>query len=462
MYKKKTIGRWTFMSQRQRMSPFPNYMSMEAVSSTMKRFIGKCLDSVLLIFQGNIMYGFVESKSSTDVGRYVADQVHKNTTLYDTLVKLEKIYGSALVKFTKWAHAVVNNKITQKQLYSLVCEYEKLYNKVYAVYGSIWSMEDHLSGDLYNIIEKYEKDPERISDALNVLTKQTDAMVSSLERREMLILGKKVLSHARWARIVHQKDILLVQRVLPLKKLISAHVKKYFWITRDYEDPVLTFKDVVEKLSHFTYAKAKKEYLMLAGRFKEDKKKMREYTRRYPFTKMELKLFSAMRDAAYLKELRKSYVSESLHYFDKILAEIGRRLGLSIKQVRFMRREDLKSALLNGEDLTSELNARMKLSAWITKSRKGTKVFIGTVAQKLYTRLCTIDKNATILTGMVASPGKARGKVKIVLNPDECDKVKKGDIIVSIQVVPSFSSAILRAAGIICDGGHGITSHPAT
>ena len=49
-----------------------------------------------------------------------------------------------------------------------------------------------------------------------------------------------------------------------------------------------------------------------------------------------------------------------------------------------------------------------------------------------------------------------------MLNPDECTKVEKGDIIVSIQVVPSFSTAIIKSAGIICDGGHGITSHPAT
>ena len=68
----------------------------------------------------------------------------------------------------------------------------------------------------------------------------------------------------------------------------------------------------------------------------------------------------------------------------------------------------------------------------------------------------------TEFSGMAVSPGKAQGPVKIVMNPDECSKVEKGDVIVSVQVVPSFSTAIIKASAIVCDGGHGITSHPAT
>ncbi|MDP2933447.1 MAG: PEP-utilizing enzyme, partial [bacterium] len=156
----------------------------------------------------------------------------------------------------------------------------------------------------------------------------------------------------------------------------------------------------------------------------------------------------------------KRYVSESLFYFDPVLMEIGRRSGLSLKQVRFLRTKDVKDILLQKKDFTDETNNRIKLSAWVTKD-VDTEVYTRKTAQDMYKTLVVFDKNAREFQGMPVSPGIARGPVRIIMNPDEINKVKKGDIIVSVQVVPSFSPAIHRAAGLICDGGHGITTHPA-
>jgi phosphohistidine swiveling domain-containing protein len=168
-----------------------------------------------------------------------------------------------------------------------------------------------------------------------------------------------------------------------------------------------------------------------------------------------------MRDMAHLKELRKRYVSESLYYFDKVLIEIGKRLFMSIKQVRFMTTDDLKKSLIVGQDISEEINQRMKQSVWYFSGMK-MDIIIGKKAENLFNKFNKPAKNLKEFTGMAVSPGIAKGPVKIVMNPDELDKVKKGDIIVSVQVVPSFSTAIIKSAGIICDGGHGATSHPAT
>lgn len=168
-----------------------------------------------------------------------------------------------------------------------------------------------------------------------------------------------------------------------------------------------------------------------------------------------------MRDTAYLKELRKTYVSASLYYFDKVLEEIGRRSYLSIKQVRFMCTADAKEILLGDKDLYLELNQRMKLSLWLS-NRTGTKIVIGKPARKLFDLFCGVSRNKKEFFGLPACPGKATGRVRIIMNPDECGKVRKGEIIVTAQVVPSFSTAIIKSAGLVCDGGYGITSHPAT
>lgn len=67
---------------------------------------------------------------------------------------------------------------------------------------------------------------------------------------------------------------------------------------------------------------------------------------------------------------------------------------------------------------------------------------------------------AVLLGGLGASPGIASGKVKVVTNLDELDKVNEGDILVSPMTTPDMVPAMERAAGIITDEG-GLTCHAA-
>jgi pyruvate,water dikinase len=89
-------------------------------------------------------------------------------------------------------------------------------------------------------------------------------------------------------------------------------------------------------------------------------------------------------------------------------------------------------------------------------------VVTGKDAADFRDQYCAVSKDAKEFTGTPVSPGVGKGRVKIVMNPDECGKVEKGDVIVTVQAVPSFSSAIIKCSALVCDGGTGITSHPAT
>ncbi len=67
----------------------------------------------------------------------------------------------------------------------------------------------------------------------------------------------------------------------------------------------------------------------------------------------------------------------------------------------------------------------------------------------------------TIITkGLGASPGMASGKVKIIRNTDELDKILLGDILVTVMTTPDMVPAMKRANGIITDEG-GVTCHAA-
>lgn len=81
--------------------------------------------------------------------------------------------------------------------------------------------------------------------------------------------------------------------------------------------------------------------------------------------------------------------------------------------------------------------------------------------KKVYQGIGKHEKmNDIFVEGTICYPGRVVGKVKIVKNLSDCDKVKKGDILVANMTTPNFISAMERAAGFITDQG-GITCHAA-
>ncbi len=64
------------------------------------------------------------------------------------------------------------------------------------------------------------------------------------------------------------------------------------------------------------------------------------------------------------------------------------------------------------------------------------------------------------LKGQSAFNGKVKGKVKIVLNIKDLNKIKKGDILVTAMTMPNYLPAMYKAAAFVTDEG-GITCHAA-
>lgn len=69
-----------------------------------------------------------------------------------------------------------------------------------------------------------------------------------------------------------------------------------------------------------------------------------------------------------------------------------------------------------------------------------------------------VEEKKIILKGLGASPGLASGKVKIIRDIDELDKIQTGDILVTVMTTPDMVPAMRRASGILTDEG-GVTCH---
>lgn len=69
-------------------------------------------------------------------------------------------------------------------------------------------------------------------------------------------------------------------------------------------------------------------------------------------------------------------------------------------------------------------------------------------------------KQKIILKGIGASAGIAKGEAKIILDPSQYDKMKKGDILVTVMTNPFFVPIMNKTKGIITDVG-GLICHAA-
>lgn len=458
--------KWFQLSQRQRLSPFPNYISMESICHDMKKVIGYAYQQVVTIFRKNVTHVYIDKDDHAKVGRAISKKVIARPDIFIALSKKQKEFARSFYRFLK-----KNNnpnqlkKISDNKLASLHEEYERRYRQVYSYYFPILAIEIYFFEYLRDYLNSKEKDTVKATRYLGIFITERKAMVNRQEKVAALKLGQRIKRNKKWLRYFRssnpEKTIELVKDDKILFKLIKSHEKKFFWITRDYDDPILTFKDFITRFKKHLQGNPTKELKKLQHEEDQLKKDIKNISKKLNIDKKHQRLFQTMREGIYYKELRKWIVSQTLYYYDPILMEIARRGGLSLNQARHLMTREVRSMLTKNIEMGTELNQRIKLSVFHNIQGKS-KVYIGKEAQKYYDYFVKVNKKAKILYGMPVSAGKVKGPVKIVINPDSFHKVKKGDIIVTLQATPVFSPVLAIASGLICDGGPGITAHPAT
>jgi pyruvate,water dikinase len=66
----------------------------------------------------------------------------------------------------------------------------------------------------------------------------------------------------------------------------------------------------------------------------------------------------------------------------------------------------------------------------------------------------------TLVRGLAAAPGRATGRVRILMSPEHSRRVEPGDVLVAPMTNPEWAPAVRRAAAVVTDGG-GLTCHGA-
>lgn len=143
------------------------------------------------------------------------------------------------------------------------------------------------------------------------------------------------------------------------------------------------------------------------------------------------------------------------------LKRVAQELGINWDNLFYYTSEEIQKGLMDAKlpnisdrkigFVCLSTNGKMKM----IYGQKGKRI-----AKWLDSSLQSVDPKLQEIKGNVASPGMARGKVRIALLPAERDSLREGEILVCSMTSPEYVPAMKRSAAIITDEG-GLLSHAA-
>ena len=181
------------------------------------------------------------------------------------------------------------------------------------------------------------------------------------------------------------------------------------------------------------------------------------------FTAEEKNIINIAKRLAYLKDLKDDFRRQGIFYARPLFNEIAFRLGGSISDVSYLLQEEIEKLLEENKKLPKAMvDERKKGFVVYYNSSKKIRCQSGKDIEMAIKKFGLVFEKEFVreIKGKSASHGKARGIVAIVKSVSDLNKVKKGDILVSITTHPDYVSAMQKVKAIVTDEG-GITCHAA-
>jgi phosphoenolpyruvate synthase/pyruvate phosphate dikinase len=203
------------------------------------------------------------------------------------------------------------------------------------------------------------------------------------------------------------------------------------------------------------------EYTLLAApdnkvlkRSKTKAPKIRKLTEDQKFWMEAAKHFSEVRDR------RKSLQQHTFYRMAQILEEIGKIVGIARSELECLRIEEFKKEFLTNQAVKTFIAERKNGYLGFWAPAVGTWEWNGRTAEDGYAQIAKKYQTVKEIKGNCACPGKAQGKVRVVLNPRLQEKFEEGEILVAGMTSPDYVPFMKKAAAIVTELG-GITCHAA-
>ncbi|PIN86685.1 hypothetical protein COV19_03575 [Candidatus Woesearchaeota archaeon CG10_big_fil_rev_8_21_14_0_10_44_13] len=296
---------------------------------------------------------------------------------------------------------------------------------------------------------------EKLNDALVILCAPTKPSFYAREESDLLKITKDLRKD--------KKDILEGKYDFRKDRRIAGHVKEYFWILNNYyETRYLGWKyfgGIIKKwleegIDEDNKIKEIQEHV------KESAKKKGEMIKELKLSRYVVKLSDIIDEFMLFQDERKKYNLKGMHYLDILIAELGRRVGIGMQDMKYLLPEEIFVLFEKQEEFKSIINQRKDVCVIEYENGKY-NVLDRKKSGEAYDWLFEVEiTDMNKVEGIIANKGYAKGKACLMLSVRELPRMKKGDILVTTMTAPDFVVAMKKASAIVTDQG-GLTSHAA-
>ncbi len=401
-------------------------------------------------------------------------KVLKNMAYLNDIIDQSMIGG---VKFNRWSlkniFQIDLTTLSNQSILKILEEFMDKQSLEYA-YGVALPILDFqgfsfIEKNLHNFLDKNVPERER-AEAFNVFTYPVKNSFAQDQELALLKLMVGYFDNKYWRQDVLKKDLNYLSNIYPdFGKKLKAHTQKYAWVYYVYAGPAYSENNFLEFIRDYLKKGINPKAAivrMKTERAQADAKK-KELVKKYQPNKFYRDIIYLAAKMVWAKPRRKDYQSQSYYHCEKLLREFGRRLGLSLNQVRSTPVVMLKEFLLKKKKPDTKLiNDFYKCHlclpnddgrVWLVSGKQAHNFYQKKVIKEKRVKKNEINKE---LKGACACSGKARGVVRLVNLAVDMTKMNYGDILVSTATTPAIVAAMKKASAIVTDEG-GLTCHAA-
>jgi phosphoenolpyruvate synthase/pyruvate phosphate dikinase len=460
---------------------YPWYISDLVATKEFAKISGGLTIKKVVFFLADGVSNIYYDRHSTDaIGARLLERINRDKKFYRLVASQIYYYGDQLIDFCTDLKKIQPEHLSDSQLLKIAAAYEKKLGALRAwgwvppILDGVFRpfLSDLVMAELKDFLRRKGMS-DKVAEFYSLLSsseKKSEVQVETLARLRLLVKikdGRK--GEAALSAIRRQEAVRFADKFPKAAKQMKRHLDRFGWLTYAYAGPAMSFDYLIGALAaDMRSGDLASQIKAINDHFRIVKKEKAVLSARLKLPVRLAYLFRVSSELMFIKDYRKGIYQKSYLAMDKIIAEIARRLGLSLTETKQLVLAEMKDALLNKQygRYRSLAKKRVAKCAYIVSAGR-IKVLEGRSVDKLISKIKKesgakkqLPPGAQELKGSIAYAGLVRGRVRIVLTKDDVPKFKSGEILVSSATNPDLISAMKRAAAFITDTG-GIICHAA-
>jgi len=406
-----------------------------SLAMPLKKILGKGINNQIYIIHQDNSDGYFLKREWNEFNNYIYNNCFNDSKFLETsnneiLQKLKEVERFFL-SFKK----IFFSKFSDKDILNFFKKTVKILNKDIAVLWIGYIIGDIAEKKILDIIKKY-----------NLPIEQTINIIGGIEKPNHVLQEKIDLMKI----VVNNKN---------KKKKLHKHYLKYQYIpcySSEVKPYNLSYFE--NRIKNISILKAKKNIKKIKEDFKNNKKQFKLLLENKSFVKKDRVYIEYYHEFCYLRDYRSHFRSLFMFYYKDLIQDIASRKNISLKDILSLSSQEIISLFKSKDNLKDIKN--------IIRSRNKngcTYLFLNNKEEIINNKINILKEKKVSyfkLKGLQVSKGIAVGKVKIVLNPNSINKIKKNDILVTTMTRPDYTVAMEKAIAIVTEEG-GMLCHAA-